>query len=177
MEIRALRAGDARSAFRSGDADLDRFFQTFAGQNQFRHHIGATYVAVDDGRTFGFATVAPGQIEIDDLPAAARKKLPRYPLPVLRLARLGVDLSAQGQGLGAQLLRFVLHLAFKMADAYGCTGVVVDAKPDAVSFYANYGFIAVEAVEGQSDARPAPTPMFLAMRAIERAIGDETRRR
>jgi GNAT superfamily N-acetyltransferase len=177
MEIRALRAGDDRSAFRSGDADLDRFIQTFAGQNQFRHHIGATYVAVDDGRTFGFATVAPGQIEIDDLPAAARKKLPRYPLPVLRLARLGVDLSAQGQGLGAQLLRFVLHLAFKMADEYGCTGVVVDAKPDAVGFYAKYGFIPVETVEGQSDARPAPTPMFLAMRAIERAIGDETRRR
>ena len=175
MEIRALRAGDDRSAFRSGDADLDRFFRTFAGQNQFRHHIGVTYVAVDDGRAFGFATVAPGQIEIDDLPAAARKKLPRYPLPVLRLARLGVDLSAQGQGLGAQLLRFVPHLALKMADEFGCTGVVVDAKPDAVSFYEKFGFIPVEAVEGQLDARPVPTPMFLAMRAIERAIGDSTR--
>jgi GNAT superfamily N-acetyltransferase len=170
MEIRALRAGDARSAFRSGDADLDRFFQTFAGQNQFRHHIGVTYVAVDDGRPLGFATVAPGQIEIDDLPVAARKKLPRYPLPVLRLARLGVDQSAQGQGVGAQLLRFVLDLALRMAVDYGCAGVVVDAKPDAVGFYAKYGFIPVETVEGQSDARPAPMPMFLAMRAIQRAI-------
>ncbi len=58
-----------------------------------------------------------------------------------------------------------------MADAYGCVGVVVDAKPDAEPFYAKYGFVAIEAVEGRSDARPAPTPMFLSIRAISDAIG------
>lgn len=169
MEIRALRESDDRSAFRSGDADLDRFLQKFAWQNQFRHHLGVTYVAVDETRIHGFATVVPGHVEIDGLPVAARKKLPRYPLPVLRLARLAVDQSAQGQGLGVELLRFVLHLAVRMASEYGCIGVVVDAKPEAVSFYEKYGFVSVEAVEGQSDARPAPKAMFLAMRAIERA--------
>jgi hypothetical protein len=56
-----------------------------------------------------------------------------------------------------------------MADEYGCVGVVVDAKPGAVDFYAKVGFIPVEAVEGQSDARPQPTTMFLAMRAIHEA--------
>ncbi len=170
MEIRALRESDDRAGFQSGDADLDRFFQKFAGHNQFRHHIGVTYVAIDGGRAIGFATVVPGHVEIEDLPAAARKKLPRYPLPVLRLARLGVDRSAQGQGVGAQLLRFVLELALRMARDYGCTGVLVDAKPEAIGFYAKYGFISVEAVEGQSDARPAPTPMFLALSAMRRAV-------
>lgn len=171
MEIRALRDGDDRSAFRSGDLDLDRFFHNFAGQNQFRHHLGVTYVAVDDRRLLGFATVAPGHVEIEELPAATRKKFPRYPLPVLRLARLGVDQSAQRQGLGAQLLGFVLQLAARMANDYGCIGVIVDAKPDAVGFYRKYGFVPVEALEGQSDVRPAQTPMFLSTRAIKRAIG------
>ena len=171
MEIRALREDDDRSPFRSSDADLDRFVQLFAGQNQFRHHLGVTYVAVVDRRVLGFATVAAAHIEIDGLPAAARKKLPRYPLPVLRLARLGVDRPAQGQGLGVQLLRFVLQLALGMADTYGCVGVIVDAKTDAVAFYAKYGFIRVDAVEGRSDARPAPTPMFLSIRAITSALG------
>ena len=87
------------------------------------------------------------------------------------VARLAVDQSAQGQGLGLQLLRFVLRLALQMADDYGCVGVVVDAKPDAEAFYAKYGFVAVEAVEGGSDARPAPTPMFLSIRAIRDAVG------
>ena len=170
MEILALRESDDRSRFHSGDVDLDRFFHKFAGQNQFRHHVGVTYVAIVDDRVLGFATVVPGHVEIDELPAATRRQLPRYPLPVLRLGRLAVDQSAQGQGLGAQLLRFVLQLAVRMAGDYGCVGVLVDAKPDAVSFYTKYGFAAVEAVEGQSDARPAPKAMFLGIRAIKRAM-------
>ena len=43
-----------------------------------------------------------------------------------------------------------------MANDYGCVGVVVDAKPDAADFYAKYGFIQVDTLEGQSDARPRP---------------------
>jgi GNAT superfamily N-acetyltransferase len=177
IEIRALREHDNRAAFRSGDADLDRFFQQFAGQNQFRHHLGVTYVAVDDQNILGFATVAAAHVEIDELPAAARRKVPHYPLPVLRLARLAIDQSAQGQGLGLQLLRFVLRLALQMADDYGCVGVIVDAKPDAVAFYAKYGFLPVEAVEGRSDARPAPATLFLSTRAIRAAIGAASKKR
>src|SRR5258706_10010035 len=139
MEIRALRPSDDRSAFHSGDEALDRFFRKYAGQNQFRHYLGVTYVAAQDDRVLGFATVAPGQLDVEELPAAARKKVPRYPLPILRLARLAVDQSAQSMGLGTELLRFVCRLAGKMADDYGCTGIVVDAKPDAVNFYAKYG--------------------------------------
>lgn len=124
---------------------------------------------MDDRGILGFATVAPGHLGIDGLPAASRRKLPRYPLPALRLARLAVDESIQGGGLGARLLRFALDLALRMASNYGCVGVVVDAKPAAVGFYGRYGFVAVEAVEGQSDARPQPTPMLLSIRAIQNA--------
>jgi hypothetical protein len=46
IEIRALRERDNRASFRSGDADLDRFFQQFAGQNQFRHYLGVTLYEV-----------------------------------------------------------------------------------------------------------------------------------
>jgi GNAT superfamily N-acetyltransferase len=92
---------------------------------------------------------------------------------VLRLARLAVDESASGQGLGTQLLRFVLKLAVRMANDYGCgcVGVGVDAKRDAVDFYAKYGFMPADAVEGRSDVRPHPTTMFLSMRAIEGGAG------
>jgi GNAT superfamily N-acetyltransferase len=169
MEIRVLRAGDDRSRFRSGDADLDRFFVRFAGQNQFRLYVGVTYVAIEGTRVLGFATVAPGHVEVDRLPAAARRRLPRYPLPVLRLARLAVDASGQGRGIGAELLRFVLQLAVRMAGDVGCIGLLVDAKASAVAFYAKYGFVKVEAVEGRSDARPEPTLMFLSVDAVRRA--------
>lgn len=169
MEIRALRESDHRSSFRSGDPDLDRFLQKYAGQNQFRHHIGTTYVAVEGNRVVGYATVAPGHMEIEDLPIAQRKKLPRYPLPILRLARLAVEESFRGRGLGRQLLRFVLNLGLQMAGDFGCIGVVVDAKPGAVSFYRQFGFAPLEVREGYSRARPKATAMFLPLSEIEAA--------
>jgi GNAT superfamily N-acetyltransferase len=162
VEVHEIDAG-------SGEEDLDRFLHRYAGQNHFRHHLGVTYVAVDVGRVHGFATVAPRHVEIEELPERERKKLPRYPIPVLGLARLAVDESARGMGLGAQLLRFVLGLAAKMADDVGCAGVVVDAKPDAIDFYRKYGFTPFETIEGQSEARPRPTPMWLPMGAIKAA--------
>ena len=170
MEIRALHESDDRSLFHSGDPDLDRFFHDFAGQNQFKHYVGVSYVAIDESHILGFATVAPGHLEIEELPTAAQRKLPRYPLPVLRLARLAVDMSAQGLGVGGQLLKFVLTLALRMAREFGCVGVIVDAKPQAVDFYDKYGFIRVEAFDVLPDRGPSPIPMFLPMRAISAAI-------
>ncbi len=113
--------------------------------------------------------MAPRHIDIEDLPERTRRKLPRYPVPVLGLARLAVDQSAQSIGLGSQLLRFVLKLAAKMAEEVGCAGVVVDAKPGAVDFYAKYGFVPFEPLEGDSDARPRPTAMWLPTEAIKKA--------
>lgn len=173
MEIRRLRQQDDRSRFRSADDDLDRFFHRFAGQNQFRHYVGVTYVAVDQERILGFVTVTAGQLEGDSLPVALRRKLPGYPLPILRLSRLAVDDRARGQGLGKQLLRFAANLASKMAKDYGCVGIVVDAKLQAINFYVQYGFVEISAVEGTADVRPVPTPMFLAMRAIAGATESE----
>lgn len=69
IELRQLRESDDRTKFRSGHADLDRFFARFAGQNQFRLHIGTSYVAVDDSRTIvGYVTVEAGEIEVRPIP-------------------------------------------------------------------------------------------------------------
>lgn len=166
MRIRRLEPGDERDTFRSGSPDLDRFFHRYAGQNQFRHHVGVTYVAVEDDAIIGFVTVSPSEIEIDALSADRRCRLPRYPLPTLRLARLAVAQTARGRGVGQALLRFVLTLARRMAEEVGCVGVVVDAKPEARAFYLRYGFEMMSAVEGVLLDRPEPIPMFLPLSAI-----------
>ena len=166
FRIRRLEPSDDRRRFASGNPDLDRFFQRFAGQNQFRHHLGVTYIAVAEDRILGFVTVAPSEIEIDALTEERRRQLPRYPLPVLRVARLAVAEHAQGCGIGKALLRFALDLARRTAEEVGCIGVVVDAKPDAQAFYRHYGFEPFGVLEGALLDRPEPTPMFLPVSAI-----------
>ena len=162
LEVHKLTPAHDRSRFRSGNVDLDRFFTRYAGQNQFRHHIGTTYVAIDPaGAIAGFATVSASELSPDAMPTTKRKHLPKYRLPVLRLARLAVDERYQGQGVGSLLLRAVLALAARMAEDVGCVGVVVDAKPDAVAFYEKLGFVRFDIVAGELGERPQPLPMFL----------------
>ncbi len=168
VKIRALKKTDSRSEFRSGDPDLDLFFRRYAGQNQFKHHIGTTYVAVEDDNISGFATVSACHLLIQDLPPRLKKKFPSYPLPVLRLARLAVGATSQSQGIGRSLLKSIFILAHEMADKFGCVGVVVDAKPDAVGFYEKYGFREIEVVAGKINGAFSSIPMFLPINEIPR---------
>lgn len=163
-EIRALRPEDDRLAFRSGDEALDVYFHRYAGQNQFRHHIGVTYVAVEKDRIVGFVTVAAASLDADDLPTGRR--MPPYPVPVLRVARLAVGVIDHRRGVGEVLLRYCIELAERLRDDVGCVGVVVDAKADAVAFYRRYGFVDVPALQGGSAEFPRPTTLFLPLGAV-----------
>lgn len=166
--VRRLSAEDERASFHSGNIDLDRFFIKFAGQNQFRHHLGTTYIAIDEEEGFiaGYVTITASEIAPDALTIAKRRALPKYPLPVLRLARLAVAEHAQRGGIGKLLLRAVFEMALSMAEQMGCVGVVVDAKPEAVAFYEKLGFLPLDVVIGELGDKPTPLPMFLELGAI-----------
>jgi GNAT superfamily N-acetyltransferase len=171
VEIRGLRPSDDRQAFRSGDEALDLFFHRYAGQNQFRHHVGTTYVAVETESILGFVTVSPGSLDAGDL--ASGRRMPPYPVPILRVARLAVDDSARGRGLGKALLRFAIELAERLMRDFGCVGVVVDAKPAAVEFDRRFGFTPVDVVEGVTAQRPEPTTLFLPLGSVPRKGPDQ----
>jgi len=169
VSVRRLEPRDDRSGFRSGNIDLDRYFQRYAGQNQFRHHIGTTYIAVQEDRIVGFVTVSSGEMVAEKLAKSLRSRLPAYPLPILRIARLAVDARFQGYGIGKLLLRAMLTLALEMRDRHGCIGVVVDAKPDAVAFYSSLGFTPIDLTSGALGDRPEPVVMFLPIGQIAAA--------
>ncbi|MBX3270464.1 MAG: GNAT family N-acetyltransferase [Sandaracinaceae bacterium] len=169
IEIRPLAKDDDRSRFSCGQPDLDRFFEHYAGQNQFTLRLAVTYVAVIEGGIVGFATVAASSIERAHVPSPRlRKRLPAYPLPVLRLARLGVDTRARGLGIGKALLRYTLALAVEQRDRTGGVGVVTDAKVGAVSFYRGLGFVPLEGVR-EGLLHGEPTPLFLPIDTIASA--------
>ncbi len=127
-----------------------------------------TWVAVDQGQILGYATVSPGHVSVADLPTDSRARYPRYPLPVLRLARLAVDQRATGRGIGSLLFASMSGLAHQMAMLVGCVGMIVDAKPGAVDFYTRLGFQPMAARAGALNHRPEPTPLFLPLVGVPR---------
>ncbi|CAA6809743.1 MAG: Unknown protein [uncultured Sulfurovum sp.] len=170
ISIRILKKSDNRSSFSCGEIELDYFFQKYVGQNQFKHYIGVSYVATDEQNIFGFATVSVGSLMRDDLPLKHQKKLPMYPLPILKLSRVGVDSRFQNQGIGKKLMVTVFKLALEQKEKFGCVGIVVDAKTDAVAFYKKLGFIELEIKKGKIRTYPMPTSMFLSMSLIEKVL-------
>jgi GNAT superfamily N-acetyltransferase len=114
-------------------------------------------------------TVSASELSTVSMPATKRKHLPEYPIPILRLARLAVAESAQGQGAGRLLVRTVLALAQQMAVSVCCVGVVVDAKPEAAAFYRKLGFVPLDVVGGELGDRPVPQVMFLELGQVPAA--------
>ena len=138
IEIRKLRKSDQRHEFDCGDAQLNRFLAHFAFAHQKRYGYSVTYVATSASapdKILGFVTLSPGHIHQSEIPKA---KLPKLPVPILRLARMGVSTMLQKQGVGRLLLKTVFNLAI---DKAGCMAVIVDAKPNALSYYTKYGFV------------------------------------
>lgn len=171
MEIRRLEPSDDRTGFDSGQIELDAFFRLYAGQNQFRYHIGVTYVAVDGKQIRGYLTLSAGSVEFDRIKSAIRRTLPRYPLPTLRIARLAVELGSRSIRVGERLLKHAITMAVRMRDDYGCVGLIVDAKPDSVSFYVKYGFDRIRPVAGLIRGESSTVAMFLPIETAVEALG------
>ena len=169
-EIRKLHKSDNLSSFDCGVVELNQFLKHYAKQNQFRHYIGTTYVAVVDDVVIGYLSISASSIRIEEWSNELSKKLPKYPLPILRLTRLAVDTKYQNIGMGKQLLKYALELALKQKEQFGCFALVVDAKENSVGFYEAYGFEDIDVISGALDIRPYAKSMFLATKTIKKGL-------
>lgn len=139
--VRKLAATDTLDEFDCGFPVLNEWLKQFALSDQ-RAGASVTYVLERDDRVVGFYAVAPHAIEPGDLAPRLGAGLPRHrPIPVILLARLGLERSEQGSGLGGDLLRDALSRCAAAADEIGGRAVVVHAKDEgAAHFYQRYGF-------------------------------------
>lgn len=102
-----------------------------------------TYVVVDTerDRPAGYHALSVASVEHAEATERGRKGMPRHPIPALLLARLAVDESVQGKGLGAFLLRDAMSRALSVSEQAGIRLLLVHALNDgARSFYEHFGF-------------------------------------
>ena len=146
--------------FDCGKQELTEWLRRHALQS---HQAGAARVfAVHRAdRVVGYYALAAGSVEREEAPERVRRGLARHAIPVILLARLAVDLSERGQGLGAGLLKDALRRAASAASEIGARAVLVHAKDDeARAFYQHFDF----------DASPTdPLHLFLLMKDLRRA--------
>jgi GNAT superfamily N-acetyltransferase len=143
--VRRIEANDDLDQFDCGVPALDEWLKRFAPSDQGAG-ASVTYVLERDTQIVGFYTLTPYTIEPEDAQGRLAAGLPRQrPIPVILLARLGLDRSVQGTGLGGDLLKDALARCAAAADNIGGRAVLVHAKDaGAAAFYRRHGFMPLQ---------------------------------
>lgn len=139
--LEPLGPGHELISFECGNEELDRWLVEHA-----RNATGQgsrTYVVADAGRVVGYFAIAPHTIDREVLSKAQGRGAPRQ-IPAVLLAKLALDRSVQGEGLGSELLVVALETIIEAARRVGGKVVVVDAIDDgAAAFYERHDFVAM----------------------------------
>ena len=138
--VRKLKATDAVESFDCGQFALNQFLQRYALSNQ-RANSAQTYVCCDGDAVVGFYSLTVGSVDHLSAPERVVKGLARHPVPVMVLARLAIDQTFKGKGLGRALLKDALLRTLMAADIAGIRAVLVHAKDDeAREWYKKFDF-------------------------------------
>jgi GNAT superfamily N-acetyltransferase len=146
---------------------LNTYLQKYARQN---HEIrGAkTFVAeaaTEPSRVLGLSSISPGALEFARVPAHLTKKFGRYDLPVFHLGRLAIEHTAQGRGLGGELVLAAGERALAVANEVGGVALAIDAKGSkAAIWYQRFGALPL-----LDDALKLILPLSVIAAAINKA--------
>lgn len=116
-----------RVGFDCGETSLNEFLQKRARQNAERN-LGVTHVAVvqpGDTAILGYYTLLVRSIARESF--TSQRQLPPGEIGVALLGRLAVSMTAQGQGLGTQMLLRAIRQAERAARDLGIHALVVHA--------------------------------------------------
>lgn len=135
---RKLERSDVRDGFNSGAHDLDEWLAKYAWQNQ-RANNAITYVITDGERVVGYYAITMSAVARMNAPAEIQQGRPSQ-IPCILLARLAVDQTCQGEGLGQELLRDALLRAVLLSANIGTAAVLVHCRDEAAKqFYLRNG--------------------------------------
>ena len=139
--IEKLSAPHDLTAFECGNAALNAWLKRFARAN-CQNDSARVYVAHrGDQMVVGYHALTAGSIDRAEAPERVSRGLAAHPIGVIVLARLAVDITRQGKGLGTTLLKDALTRSEQAADAVGVRAVLVQAINDSArSFYLRFGF-------------------------------------
>jgi GNAT superfamily N-acetyltransferase len=140
ITIELLQPTHDTGSFSCGSVELNTWLQRYAYSNQAAD-AARTFVAVRGHQVVGYYALAAGSVERDEAPKRVAQGLARHPVPVVILARLAVERTEQGHGLGAALLKDALNRVIAAADLIGVRALLVHAKgEEARAFYERFDF-------------------------------------
>jgi predicted N-acetyltransferase YhbS len=135
-----LAAEFAVADFSCGTPSLDDYLIRHALHAQ-QANTARTFVALRGKQVVGYYSLAAASMEFDQATPRVLQGVGLYPIPLTLLARLAVDHSEQGAGLGKALLKDAMKRFLISQEQVASRALLVHAS-DAVArgFYLAFGF-------------------------------------
>jgi GNAT superfamily N-acetyltransferase len=133
-----LRAGHDVAGFDCGREPINVWLKDRA-KKAIEGDTARTYVVCRGKRVIGYYALAAGAVAHAQAPSGLSRNTPD-PIPVIILARLGVDARDQGRGLGQDLLSDAMRRSLQAARIIGARALLIHAlDADAARFYEGVG--------------------------------------
>jgi GNAT superfamily N-acetyltransferase len=127
--------------FDCGKEALNSFLRRHALANQL-NGSARTFVGLEGNRVIGYYSLAVSSVLFDEAPERMTKGMARHPIPILLMARFGVDREYQGQGIGKGLFKDALKRCLSVSQDAGVRAVMTHAKDDeAKALYIRLGMM------------------------------------
>ncbi len=127
------------AGFDCGEAELNSWLVERAIEAQ-RSRTANTYVACRGRRVVGYYSMANGEVAHAETKSKVRRNTPN-PIPATILARLAVDITEKGHGLGRDLLIDAARKTLAGARFTAARLLIVHPLNEtAAAFYEKYGF-------------------------------------
>ena len=150
--------------FDCGREQLDRWLRAYAGQGQ-RRDTARTFVVCARGsaEVVGYYTLVASQVEQELATNEVQRGTPKhFPIPVCLIARLAVDRSEQGSGLGRSILLDALGRGEHASRSVAMRAALAHALDEtAAGFYERFGF---------KPASVEPLTLMVPLEAVRRTL-------
>jgi GNAT superfamily N-acetyltransferase len=131
------------AAFDCGEPSLNAWLARRAADAE--SITARTYLVIADARCLGYYCLSAAAVERAAWPGRVRRNAPD-PVPCVRLGRLAVDRSAQGIGLGKDLLQHAIRRFMAASTIVGARALIAHALHEqAAAFYRPFGIAPLSA--------------------------------
>lgn len=135
-----LNSSHSLEQFDSGSAPIDSWLKNHAF-GAMASRTAKVFVVCKDNVVVAYFALAASRLRKEELPNNAQQGLSNHPVPTVLLARMGVDRSLQGQGIGTALVANAVSRSLAATENIAAFALIANAKPQSQSFYKRLGFL------------------------------------
>ncbi|PAD39830.1 GNAT family N-acetyltransferase [Terribacillus sp. 7520-G] len=149
--IKSFNPIDGLPRLRCGKEEIDTIYSLYT-EVFHRESKGVTTLFYREGDLVGFCILLADRLSITSTEPLSNGQYPGY-YPALQLYSIGVKRELQSQGLGREMIEWIIFQAYEMRKTVGITFIVLEAfnDPRLIKFYEDCGFEVWDKVERTED--------------------------